>query len=273
MEFKVMRGKIVQYNGNDGSGVLSASGRQYDFTIRQWRGETAPTVNQAITVEMTGETISAISAVADDVLLREKASELKNLLGGAGGVLSAGGGKIGRDLAAALGVPLLLAYGAFILASLAFGFGSFKGSFGMGASSYTLYGTIEQLARLGKGNYTLLLFAAYLSALIPAFWKHRFAPLATLLPTLLVAVLSWHVYGLYSDFQGQFNNEIQSLNNLYGNNPLARNMIRNMPKSFGTFSDFFSFGVGFYLSLGTALAAAWFGSRKTLVALIARSRS
>lgn len=273
MEFNVMRGRIVQYNGNDGSGLLSANGRQYGFTIRNWRGEAAPSVDQAVAIELTGETVSAVSAVTDDVLLREKAAALKTLLGGAGGVLSTGGGKIGRDLVAALGVPLLLAYGAFILASLTFGFGSFKGAFGMGVSSYTLYGTIEQLARLGKGNFTLFLFAAYLSALIPAFWKHRMAPLATLLPTLLVAALSWHVYGLYSDIQGQFNTEIQSLNNLYGNNPFARNMIRNMPQSIGTFSDFYSFGLGFYLTFGTALAAAWFGARKTISALIARNRS
>lgn len=34
-----MRGKIIQYNGTEGRGVIIAEGSQYPFTITSWTSE------------------------------------------------------------------------------------------------------------------------------------------------------------------------------------------------------------------------------------------
>jgi len=71
-----MRGEIIQYNGADGSGTIVADGKQYPFVLAVWRGNSAPMVNKTVEIVFDGDTISAISAVGDDVLLKEKAAEL-----------------------------------------------------------------------------------------------------------------------------------------------------------------------------------------------------
>src|SRR5262245_50857699 len=85
-----MRGKILQYNGNDGTGTIVADGQQHKFSLSNWRGDTAPTVGKAVEVTMDGGQVQSVMLVGDDVLMREKASEIGGKLGGLVGGLASG---------------------------------------------------------------------------------------------------------------------------------------------------------------------------------------
>jgi len=261
-----MRGKIIQYNGNDGTGLMSTGGRQFDFSIRQWQGEVAPTVNRVVEITLEGETVASVSAVPEEVLLREKAAELKEKLGGAGSLLSTGGGEFGRNLLAQLGVPLAAAYGVFFLASLVVNFGTVR-TMGMGVGT-TLYDLVAHFSQMGKGSYQILLFGAYFSFLVPVFWKHRFAPLATLLPAVILLVFVWAIYGDYANATAAFDNEMQMKMRLVGDTAFGRKMLQETMSTRPSFSNFFSFGLGFYLCLAASLAVGWFGAAKTLRTLV-----
>lgn len=253
-----MRGKIIQYNGNDGSGLISADGRQLDFSIRQWRGDIVPTVNRVVEIVFDGEAVASVTAISEEALLREKAMELKEKLGGAGNLLGAGGSDLGKNVLAQLGIPLAVAYGVFFLASLAINFGTVKT---MGVSvSTSLYDLVAHFSQMGKGSYQILLFGAYLSFLVPVFWKHRFAPLATLFPAAMLLVFLTALYGDYSTANQTYMAQMSQVGSLFG----GRGMGSAKPL-YNAFSDFFSFGLGFYVSLVTAGFAGWLGVRKFLV--------
>jgi len=76
-----MRGKIIQYNGADGSGTIVADGRQYRFALADWRGDSAPGVNRTVELVFEGDAIASVTAVGEDVLLKEKAAELGGKFG------------------------------------------------------------------------------------------------------------------------------------------------------------------------------------------------
>ncbi len=71
-----MRGRIIQYNGADGSGTIVVDGKQYPFVLAAWRGNNAPALNKTVEITLDGDAITAVTAVGDDVLLKEKAAEL-----------------------------------------------------------------------------------------------------------------------------------------------------------------------------------------------------
>ena len=58
-----MRGKIIQYNGADGSGTLVVDGRQHRFALEVWRADSAPTVNKVVEVTLDNDLVTAVAAV------------------------------------------------------------------------------------------------------------------------------------------------------------------------------------------------------------------
>ncbi len=71
-----MRGKIIQYNGADGSGTIMADSKQYRFALANWRGDNVPIVNKTVELTLDGDAITTATAMGDDVLLKEKPAEL-----------------------------------------------------------------------------------------------------------------------------------------------------------------------------------------------------
>src|SRR5688572_32714931 len=65
----IMRGKILQYNGNDGQGVIVADGNQYGFRIAAWKGESIPMVRSE---EHTSELQSQANLVCRLLLEKKK---------------------------------------------------------------------------------------------------------------------------------------------------------------------------------------------------------
>jgi hypothetical protein len=134
--------------------------------------------------------------VGDDVLRREKAAEIGGKLGGMVGGLtsgSSGSGNIGQNIVAFYGVPTLVAYGVFLIATLFFAAISIPlmGILGGGGGP-----TLWALSGL-SGGLKLLMVLSYLSLGVPFFWRDKRAWLALLVPalTMIIAVVKANSMG------------------------------------------------------------------------------
>lgn len=240
-----MRGKILQYNGNDGTGTAVVDGTQYRFAISSWKGDVAPAVGRIVEVIVRDGAVETAMPVAEDVLLREKTAELTGKLGSLVGKLSesGGGSTAGQSgVVERYGKPLLAAYGVFLLASLVLDAVKIE-FFGMGQGRplFDLASLLSQMG--GGGGVKFLLILAYASIAVPHFWSDRRAWLALVLP--LVAVL-WGVWSVYS-----------GISNAGGG--LGGMMAREL-------SDVISLGLGFYLSLISGGVIAAMGAKRFLLA-------
>lgn len=259
-----MRGKIIQYNGADGSGTVVVEGRQYRFTLDTWRADSAPTVNKVVEVTLDNELVAALVTVGDDVLLKEKAAQLGGKLGSllnkiptstpsptgtstdapapaaatprgaSASAMSAG------SIVQQYGKPILVAYLLFLIGTLAFNAVSVSAfGQGMGKSLFDIASLMSQLGGTGGGSIKALLLLAYASIATPLLWHDRRAWLAMALPLL---ALLWAIFST-----------IHAMSSLGGE--VTQGM-----------SDFFSVSFGFYLSLIAALALAVLGVKRTLAA-------
>lgn len=177
-----MRGKILQYNGNEGTGIFVAEGQQHRFTLANWKGDHAPAVGKTVEVVVSDGQVQTVMLVADDVLMREKASEFTDKLKGLGSSIAAqgGGGNLGAGIVALYGPIILGAYGVFLIATLFFAAISIPlvGLIGGGGGP-----TLWALSGL-SGGLKLLLLLSYLSVGVPFFWRDKRGWLALLVPAL-----------------------------------------------------------------------------------------
>lgn len=255
-----MRGKIIQYNGTDGSGTLVVGGRQHRFALGAWRADSAPTVNKAVEVTLEGDLVTAVTAVGDDVLLKEKAAELGGKLGtllhkipaampssgaataesSAPGPATPGATAMAGSIIERYGKPILLAYLLFLIGTLAFNAVSVSGfGQGIGKSLFDITGLMSQLGGNGGGSIKAMLLLAYASIATPLAWHDRRAWFALALPLL---ALLWAIFCT-----------VHALSSL--GSGVAEGM-----------SDFFSIDFGFYLSLIAALALVVLGAKRALSA-------
>ena len=229
-----MRGKILQYNGNDGTGIVVVDGQQHKFGIAAWKSETAPAVGKTVEVVVTDGGVTSVMLVGEDVLLREKTAELTgklgHLMGEAGGALAkagssgAAGGIVGK-----FGMPVLVSYGIFLLSTLAFNFIAVS-MLGM-KQGQPLFDLSAKLSQMGGGGglVKVVLLLAYVSIGVPFFWPDKRGWLALLLPLLSV------VYGVFA-----------------------------VKSAAGPMGQMFSFGIGCYLAALSALVIAAGGVKKFL---------
>lgn len=193
-----MRGKILQYNGNDGTGIFVADGQQHRFTLASWKGDHAPAVGKTVEAVMADGQVQSVALVGDDILLREKAEELGGklggLVGGLGGALAkggAGGGSgvaLGGSIVERFGATTLAAYAVFLIGTTLFKAVS-NSLIGFGFSMWQLASFLSTFG--GGGGIKLLLILSYLSILVPFLWRDRRAWLALLIPlvTMVWAVI------------------------------------------------------------------------------------
>ncbi len=222
-----MRGRIIHYDATTGTGRIAAGGRQFSFEIGVWESDTAPEVNQVVSMGMEGDALTSVERVPDEVLLRERTADLAGRVGSAGaaalghlrelgssataraGVARPGEGTSSgtrhagttadlrgdpfssfvSGLTTRLGVGILASWGVFVAGGLFFPF--VRVPWGLGTRSFTLAGLsdIHQGAReLGIELIgTNLFWPAALALVVPLLIRSRWAWLALALP--LVAVL------------------------------------------------------------------------------------
>jgi hypothetical protein len=244
-----MRGKIIQYNGSDGTGTIFADGQQYRFAIAAWKSDSVPAAGKVVEVVVDDGVITAVVVVADDVLLREKATELGGKLGSLAGSLasrlsapaSAGGGgkaesaahersasaSVGGGLSAGslierYGKLMLASYVVFLLATQAFHAVTMSG-FGqhLGWSFFDIAGYMSQLGAGGGGSIKTVLLLAYVGALAPLFWRDRRAWLVLAAPLLALVWAGVTVLHTLDSVGGRFADEMSSLFSVGPGLPLA----------------------------------------------------
>ncbi|HET7563295.1 MAG TPA: hypothetical protein VFJ87_13035 [Rhodanobacteraceae bacterium] len=261
-----MRGKIIQYNGADGSGTIVAEGKQYRFALTTWRGDNAPGINKTVEFVSDGEVVTAVTAVGDDVLLKEKAAELGGKLGSLWNKIPAAAGASANDAApgappsssaaapAATSSPItaqsilqrygkaiLIAWAVFLIASTMFNAVSITmGPMNMGKSFFDVASLFSQIGAGGGGSIKLLLILGYLSIALPMFWRDRRAWFALVIPLLAVV---WAIYSV-----------LHTLDSV-GGGIIGRSI-----------GDAFSLGFGFWLTLLAAIALAGLGVKRSLTA-------
>ena len=189
-----MRGKILQYNGNDGTGIIVADGQQHRFALAQWKGDTVPAVGKTVEVVVGDGQVQTVMLVGDDVLMREKASEFTDKLKGLSSSITAqgGGGNLGAGIVALYGPITLGAYGVFLIATLFFAAISIPlmGLVGGGGGP-----TLWALSGL-SGGLKLLLLLSYLSIGVPFFWRDKRGWLALLVPALTMIFVMLKASGM-----------------------------------------------------------------------------
>jgi hypothetical protein len=261
-----MRGRILQYNGTDGTGTIAAENQQYKFDIGMWKSPTAPMIGKTVDIVVENSQLSTIMIVPDDVLLREKTAELggklSTLVSGLGKSAGAPGGAApssspnasagaavmpgaapGFNLASnpivqRYGTVTLGAYVVYLLGTLVFNAISITllGP-SQGKPLYDLANLMSQLG--GGGGIKFMLLIAYASIAVPLVWKDRRAWLALALPLLAVVGAIWSGLHTISSAGGGFGG---------GGGP--------------GMSDVISLGFGFYLSLAAGLVLAWAGIQR-----------
>lgn len=248
-----MRGKIIQYNGADGSGTIVVEGKQYPFVLAAWRGDSAPAINKTVEVTLDGHSITALTGVGDDVLLKEKAAELGGKLGSLwnkipaaanasandapAGVASASGAPTPATPITALGIlqrygkGILIAWALFLIGSMMFNAVSVSmGMTSIGKSLFDIASLLSQFGVNGGGSIKLLLILGYLSIGVPLVWRDRRAWLVLGIPLLAMLWATYtavHSLGSIGDMAG-------------GDGPSVFDFI----------------GFGFYLSFLSAIALA-----------------
>lgn len=259
------RGKVIQYNANEGKGVVSVDGAQHTFTISQWSGAEAPQLNRIVDVGLSGAGVSSVTPVSESVLLNEKAGELKAKLGGVlGSQIGVEGGSVGQNLMAFLGKPVLIGYAVFFLATILFNFVSVDL---FTKQSVTLFKGTGLADLATGGNYRLGLYAAYLSIVVPVVWRNSKAWLATAIPLLVLLIFAWSMYSHYSDAMDQANRASNAFSGMFGEggrNTLGGMMQAQAQEQSNAFSKMVSFGLGAYLSIAAAVYLAFLGIKKYL---------
>ena len=195
-----MRAKIIQYNSTAGTGVASAEGTQYDFTIRHWRSDSAPAAGQTIDISLENRAVSAIFTVSADILAREKASRFANQVGAQFSAAGAEGG-LAKGLVDYLSMPVLAAYAMFVLSVTAFNAVSVK-FFGV-KQGVTLWNIPELAGQFGSGGIRFLLILGFASIIVPVVWRDRRAWFALLLPAAPLLKLGYEAMSAISESKAQ----------------------------------------------------------------------
>jgi len=171
-----MRGKILQYNGSDGRGIIVVDGQQHSFGIGAWKGDIAPAVGKTVEVGLANGQVQALSLVGDDVLLKEKTAELTGKLA-SGSIVQ----HYGRNLLIAFGVFLI---GSVFLNAISMNFLGVR-------QGQTLWNIAKMMEAFGGGSIKTLLLLSYLGFAVPFFWKDRRSWLVLLLPLVTMLYAFW----------------------------------------------------------------------------------
>lgn len=241
------RGKLLTYDPATGKGLITmlggASAQKLAFAIEDWTSSEVPKIGMTLMVETVDGKIS-LAPVPDSELVKEKLGNLGQQLSGTfDKTVSSNGAaqikQVGGNIVATIGAPVLAAYALFFVGTVFFNFANIKvmGTSG-GASLYDLSALMAQAG--GGSSSKLFIWLGFLSVLVPVFWKNPKAWLSYFMPLLAVLAALFTAWSAVSDMKKQMA-ELLGPNNLPG------------------FSDFFSFGAGFYLAFIAAAALTYIG--------------
>jgi len=174
-----MRGTIIMWSGD--KGVITAGGQRYDFGINEWHGATAPAANMTVEVAVTDGKLTGVTPVNEADLAKEKMA-----------ALTGQGGKVAKAVFENVGKDVAIAYGVFLVAALFLNVISSAGMLGIELKMSNLLSSNMGITGTGQGVFLILLATATIA--VPYFWKHKFAPLAFIVPLLVTLKAFWPMY-------------------------------------------------------------------------------
>jgi hypothetical protein len=233
------RGKILLYSQNDGRGCVRYNDFPYDFTIRQWHGHAAPTLNAIVDVEILDGALVSINEVPESVLLHEKAGEAGDALKKFADQCV----KYWRVLVASVGLVTVIAQIVYVVSLFGLPVASFHFLWIQGSAS--LYDLLSNPLVNMSGLYMWCLYASCAVVLVPAFVKDRKSWLALLLPLLLLLIVGHEVHSKLR--------EMNADNEWFGRG--AIDGIRQMV----------TFEIGLYTIVASSVVLAFQGVRNFLV--------
>lgn len=240
------RGKIVQYDGAKGAGVVVADGQQLPFDISQWRGDEAPALNRLVEVAEEAGSVTSVSPVSETDVFREQTQAVQKQALEKGKLAYA-------QVTATYGLPTSIAYLLFVIAIYMLSFVSIKVF--MASSSLTLSQLVTQMNMTGQSTLAGPLFwLALLAPIVPFFLKNRMAWLGLTVPALLVLLVGFNLWGEYQS-QVEAMQSLKSAFSAFGGSKQT---------SISSFSSMFSFGAGFYVALLTSAFLARTGIARYL---------
>lgn len=181
-----MRGTIIMWNGE--KGVITTGGQRYDFDIHQWQGATAPAANLTVDIVVTNGQLTGVTPVKEADLAKEKLA-----------ALTGQGGKVAKAVFENVGKDVAIAYGVFLVAALFLSVISSGGMIGIELKLTNLLSSSVDMTVTGQGVFLTLLAAATIA--VPYFWRHKFAPLAFVVPLLITLKAFWPLYQQHREVQ------------------------------------------------------------------------
>ncbi len=238
-----MRGTIIMWSGD--KGVITAGGQRYDFDINQWQGNTAPAANMTVEVVVTDGRLTGVTPVNEADLAKEKMA-----------ALTGKGGEVAKAVFANVGKDVAIAYGVFLVAALFLSTISAGGMFNIRITLAQLLSG-NPFAMLGgsSGGGVFLVLLATATIAVPYFWKHKFAPLAFLVPLLVTIKGLWPLYQQHREQQRAME-AMGEWGQMLGQ--MSQQMTGN---SGGVFENL---GLGAYVIVAAALYLAYKGVMKFL---------
>lgn len=242
-----MRGNVLMWSGD--KGVVSSGGQRYDFGINHWKGDQAPAANATVEITVNNGVLEAVAPVNEADLAKEKMAELTGK-----------GGQVAKAVFENVGKDIAIAYGVFVIAALFMNIISTGGIFSCDIKlAHALGGDAGMLKACmggGGGGGTFLILIAAATIAVPYFWKHKFAPLAFVVPLLVVLKAFWPMYEKYSEQQkameamGEFGRQLAQMGEQMG-----------APAQPGMFD---SFAMGAWIIIAAALYLAFRGVTRFL---------
>jgi len=238
-----MRGTIIMWSGD--KGVVTAGGQRYDFGINEWQGTTAPAANMTVEIAVTDGKATGVTPINEADLAKEKMA-----------ALTGQGGKVAQAVFENVGKDVAIAYGVFLIAALFLSVISMGGMIGIELKLSNLLSSNMGIGGTGQGTFLILLATATIA--VPYFWKHKFAPLAFVVPLLVTLKALWPMYQQHREQQKAME-AMGEFGQMMGQ--MAQQMTGN---SGGIFENL---GIGFYV----ILAAAAYLAFKGIVRFLGRS--
>jgi hypothetical protein len=197
------RGKILQCSQDQGNGCVVSNTRQFDFNIRQWKGSSAPTLNRIVEVDVREGALVSVVEVPEDVILGEKAAQVKAQASKARRQLGDQGLKVWRRLVASAGLVAVIAQIAYILSLFGLPAASIHMQWFQGST--TLYQILSDPTVNMPPLYMWCLYASCVAICLPVVVKSKKSWLALLLPLLLMLIVGYEAYAKLQEMGAEGN--------------------------------------------------------------------
>lgn len=263
----MITGKILR-DGQNGNGLVSSNGDQYEFSIeKHWRSDTPPKLGASVNIELdeTGQLLM-IKALDIQSEMSQKFKQISGKVQAEGlPVAKELTQQISHNLVATVGIPRIIVFVGLLLSWYVLNTlviqisGSYSVDFNwFEVLGFASDGSLESLGRGKAPSSGLLGFLSWVSALLlflPMVWKHRLAVWGAAAPLLFMVLSMASVWLKIRSGSSQARSLATGLGGNYAAQ-IADEMMKAVMQAI-------SLGLGFYAALAFAIAGAVIAFRES----------